>query len=445
MRNLNNWIKSVVIAEFIQEIRKRNGSAYEINALDLGSGKGGDLLKWKKGNISHLICADIAGTSVEQCETRYKEMVERNSRDRYQQTMFTSEFITADCTKDRLKDRFSDPNSAIDLTSCQFAYHYSFESYEQADRMLQNACEALKPGGYFIGTTPNAFELIKRWRAAEGNNFGNEIYQVTFDSDNKEDIPLFGAKYMFHLEGVVDCPEFLVHFPTFVKLAKKHGMNLLYKKTFAEYVAENSKKSDSRSLLGKMQALEPYPADDDSALLCKKYDGYNAAKEAHAKLYEEARERGDHDGKLRRLKVGTLSQDDWDASTLYIVFAFQKDGGQLQESTEHTTTPSRKRTRWESEQTTQDTEQTASPSRKRPHEEAEVTAQETVDQEMAEDTVAQGESVVVTERAEDTADQAYVVAEMTEDTADQADVVAKMAEDTADQADVVAEKSSEVE
>jgi hypothetical protein len=23
-------------------------------------------------------------------------------------------------------------------------------------------------------------------------------------------IPLFGAKYQFHLEGVVDCPEFLV-------------------------------------------------------------------------------------------------------------------------------------------------------------------------------------------------------------------------------------------
>ena len=42
---------------------------------------------------------DIAETSVEQCETRYKEMVDRNSRDRYPQPMFSSEFIAADCTK----------------------------------------------------------------------------------------------------------------------------------------------------------------------------------------------------------------------------------------------------------------------------------------------------------------------------------------------------------
>jgi mRNA (guanine-N7-)-methyltransferase len=40
---------------------------------------------------------DIAETSVEQCETRYKEMVDRNSRDRYPQPMFSSEFIAADC------------------------------------------------------------------------------------------------------------------------------------------------------------------------------------------------------------------------------------------------------------------------------------------------------------------------------------------------------------
>lgn len=45
-----------------------------------------------------------------------------------------------------------------------------------------------------------------------------------------EDFPLFGAKYNFHLEGVVDCPEFLVYFPVFEKLVSlfsKSCMNLL--------------------------------------------------------------------------------------------------------------------------------------------------------------------------------------------------------------------------
>lgn len=60
----------------------------------------------------------------------------------------------------RLRDLYTDRDIAFDLTSCQFSFHYSFESRAQAETMLQNACENLKPGGYFIGTLPNAFELM---------------------------------------------------------------------------------------------------------------------------------------------------------------------------------------------------------------------------------------------------------------------------------------------
>lgn len=59
-----------------------------------------------------------------------------------------------------LTDKFRDPKMCFDICSCQFVCHYSFESYEQADMLLRNACERLSPGGYFIGTTPNSFELM---------------------------------------------------------------------------------------------------------------------------------------------------------------------------------------------------------------------------------------------------------------------------------------------
>ena len=49
------------------------------------------------------------------------------------------------------------------------------------------------------------------------NSFGNEIYNIAFEGQDKDNFPLFGAKYNFHLEGVVDCPEFLVHFPALEK------------------------------------------------------------------------------------------------------------------------------------------------------------------------------------------------------------------------------------
>ncbi len=47
--------------------------------------------------------------------------------------------------------------------------------------------------------------------------FGNEIFTVTLDPrlDPRDTLPLFGSKYNFKLHGVVDLPEYLVHFPTF--------------------------------------------------------------------------------------------------------------------------------------------------------------------------------------------------------------------------------------
>lgn len=78
MRNFNNWTKSILIGkaityscplsnvlsitlcvfagETINKVRD-NDRRKEVNVLDIGAGKGGDLLKWKKGNIHHLICA----------------------------------------------------------------------------------------------------------------------------------------------------------------------------------------------------------------------------------------------------------------------------------------------------------------------------------------------------------------------------------------------------
>lgn len=48
--------------------------------------------------------------------------------------------------------------------------------------------------------------------------------------DIEEQFPIFGAKYNFSLEGVVDCPEFLVYFPVLVKSVtlKMYSFFLIY-------------------------------------------------------------------------------------------------------------------------------------------------------------------------------------------------------------------------
>ncbi|XP_069425148.1 mRNA cap guanine-N(7) methyltransferase isoform X2 [Ovis canadensis] len=249
LRNFNNWMKSVLIGEFLEKVRQRKKR--NITVLDLGCGKGGDLLKWKKGRIDKLVCTDIADVSVRQCQQRYEDMKNRCRDNEY---IFSAEFITADCSKELLIDKFRDQEMCFDICSCQFVCHYSFESYEQADVMLRNACERLSPGGYFIGTTPNSFELI---------------------------------------------------------MAKKYNMKLVYKKTFLEFYEEKIKNNENKMLLKRMQALEPYPANENSRLASEKVGDYE-----HAAKYMK-------NGQVK-LPLGTLSKSEWEATSIYLVFAFEK-------------------------------------------------------------------------------------------------------------------------
>lgn len=308
LRNFNNWIKSRLIYEYLTRVRDGKTYNAHLKVLDMCCGKGGDLLKWRKGNIKHLICSDIASVSVEQCERRYKYMFERqgggnnyhNNRQNNQQK-FTAEFITADLTKHRLREKYQDKTIELDLVSGQFSFHYSFESLQQAECMLQNASECLKPGGYFIGTMPDANELVARLKKSGENSFGNEIYNVTFGCDT-QNLPLFGAKYDFQLEGVVNCPEFLVYFPMFIKLAAKYGLKLINKENFHEYYKRM--KDDGLQLLSKMQGLETYSAKDKKNLVGKSSDYEHAERFIKSCDYDN-------------VTIGTLSKSEWEVISKY--------------------------------------------------------------------------------------------------------------------------------
>ncbi|OQV23193.1 mRNA cap guanine-N7 methyltransferase [Hypsibius exemplaris] len=309
LRAFNNWVKSVSIGEALNVIRNEQRRDVRLRALDLCCGKGGDMKKWAAGRLDKVVFADIAEVSVRQAEERYQEMT-RRSRAR----IFRAEFVHADCAAVDLGEKFSDPQQMFDIVSCQFSFHYSFESYERAERMLKNACDRLAPGGIFIGTIPDAHEIMRRLQASDSLKFGNDIYSVTFDT--KEQQPLFGAKYHFFLQEHVDCPEFLVHFGVLMDMAEKLDMDVLYRSTFNEFFDEHSANPTHLQLLERMNGLETYPS-----------DSLVGSIEDHQ--YDYAQEVIDH--KLPRSKgaprVGTLSTPEWEMASMYSVFAFQKKKG----------------------------------------------------------------------------------------------------------------------
>jgi len=355
LRNFNNWIKSNLIAEFLEKVRAKKEPIY---VLDLGCGKGGDLLKWRKGEIRRLVGVDVANVSVEQAKERYETLRKQNKGN-----IFSAEFHCVDCCKDSIMNHIRDKSTLFDLASCQFVYNYSFDKFSRAESMLANACRFLKPGGFFIGTMPNANEIMKRLKMSDNDEFGNDVFRVKMtspvnwpaqggrflSSETPGVVPIFGAEYNFSLEEVVDCPEYLVHFGTFKKMAERHGMKLVYAKRFPDYAKQVLEfDPQSRALMERMSALECYPPQDDKTLVGKDTNDYVHADEHIMKLLaaqeekESQAEGAEGEGKQKlsemdpeseevkkqkwRKRVGTLSKAEWDAVTLYMVFAFQRVG-----------------------------------------------------------------------------------------------------------------------
>lgn len=299
LRNFNNWVKSVLIQEYTDKIREKDYGR-SLRVLDICCGKGGDLSKWQKARVEHVVFADIAEVSVQQCQTRYDDLRSRSRGGR----LFTAEFIAADCTKDTLRDKYRDPSISFDIVSCQFGLHYSFESLPQAKRMLTNISECLKPGGYFFGTIPDAYEIVSRGQKSPDGSFGNRIYNIKLLFDVEKGYPLFGGKYDFHLEGVVDCPEFLVNFKLFTKLASNFGLELVYKARFADFFKEHSEKY--RQLLQRIVCFESYPPPPGKELIA------DEAEYDHAKQFWEYK-----DNKTERDRVGTMSSCEWEVVSKY--------------------------------------------------------------------------------------------------------------------------------
>lgn len=167
--------------------------------------------------------------------------------------------------------------------------------------MLKNVSECLRYGGYFIGTIPDAYDIMKRQRKAQSDQFGNDIFQIKFHSD-PNDLPIFGAKYNFHLEGVVDCPEFLVYFPAFVKLAKKYNLKLVENARFEDYF--QTKIGRGKGLIEKMQAVERYGLHANRNMSRSDQEEYKHAKDFLL-------QKGGYDN---RHKCGTLSASEWEAT-----------------------------------------------------------------------------------------------------------------------------------
>jgi mRNA (guanine-N7-)-methyltransferase len=196
LRSFNNWVKSSIIQKFI-------GDERNLKILDMGCGKGGDLMKWKQARKVELyVGADPADVSITQARARYDEMCKKLRR---HERIFHAEFYTKDCFGEFLGeipiikevgiDPGVGPGNAIsqrwggggfDMVTMMFCMHYAFENETKARGMLRNVAGALKKGGRFIGCIPNSDVLSAKVREHHKKN-GKPVSNSNGAADDEDD------------------------------------------------------------------------------------------------------------------------------------------------------------------------------------------------------------------------------------------------------------------
>lgn len=252
LRKFNNWVKAVLIGEYatFSPCGKRDSFR---NILDICCGKGGDMAKWGAVRPGVVVMVDAAAVSIDDLRNRFNSTRNPN---------FNPRTAVADCGNVRLTSipgLIPAAPFGFDTVSCQFALHYCFESEARARALLFNASERLLPGGIFIGTIPDANALLKYTSIGPGapTAFSNSVVSVRFHHDPHEFSPLhpFGIKYTFDLaSSVVDCAEYLVHFPTLQTIALEFGLELVARLNFHQIWTEYSVKR--RDLLHKLKVFD---------------------------------------------------------------------------------------------------------------------------------------------------------------------------------------------
>lgn len=212
----------------------------------------------------------MAAVSIEHSLERYVILSKQSKR------LFTCDFVVADSSKPELGEHLEKLVDQFDVVSCQFSLHYTFSTPESANLTFKNMCRKLRPGGKLILTIPDADYIVKNVNLNDGKSFCGEdnIFQITFDKPDY--FPNYGAMYDFYLEDAVEnIPEYLIHFPTLVELAKLHNLELVLKKNFHEFYNdiknEDVEKNEDLDLMTRLEVFKRSEFDKANWSACRLY------------------------------------------------------------------------------------------------------------------------------------------------------------------------------
>ncbi|KAG5574830.1 hypothetical protein H5410_054964 [Solanum commersonii] len=233
---LLDFVKSVLINILV--------SPYA-TVCDMYCGKVPDVEKWDEAQIGHYIGIDVETSGVNEVKEAWES----------QRKAYTSEFIELDPCIEDIDSFWKDKEKQADVVFCMHNLQACFDSEEKARRLLHNVSALLKPGGYFLGITPDSSTIWAKYQKnveAYHNRSGgmkpnivpscirSENYMITFEVE-EEKFPFFGKKYQLKFASDISAEtQCLVHFPSLLRLAREAGLEHTEIQNLTDFYDDNS-------------------------------------------------------------------------------------------------------------------------------------------------------------------------------------------------------------
>lgn len=211
---------------------------------DFYCGGGADTDKWDEAQIGHYIGIDASSSGISEAREIWDS----------QRKPYTAEFCELDPSVENLESHLQDKAIPADIVCCLQHLQLCFESEERARSLLRNVSSLLKPGGYFFGITPDSSTIWTKYQknveASHNKGSGlkpnmvpncirSENYVITFEVE-EEKFPLFGKKYQMKFANDITSEiHYLVHFPSFIRLAREAGLEYVEIQNLTEFYDDN--------------------------------------------------------------------------------------------------------------------------------------------------------------------------------------------------------------
>lgn len=254
VRAFHNWVKRQLYATYLHP----RGFLVEV-----GCGRGGDLLKAFRQSPGRWLNIDIDQSSIDKGKTRALEQAGATGHELYQKITWVCGDLTDAKTLEKLilDGHLTCPGS-VNVFSSQFSLTYFWRTRAIFDQTLDWIATFLKPGGHFIGNVPDGQRMEslchvvstddEQKKSGRTRMFASDMMSFSIDEFPSDgEVAPFGRRVVFEMsDSVVNVPtpEYYVHWPTFVDMASQHGLGLVKSETFDE-----AYKNYSYSNLGSLE------------------------------------------------------------------------------------------------------------------------------------------------------------------------------------------------